>query len=76
MQHMWHVCEIGEMRTRFWWGNLRERDHLEDLSIDGRIIFEWIFKEQDWERVDWIDVARDKDRWRAVLIAELKFEVR
>ena len=23
------------MHTRFWWGNLRERDHLEDIGIDG-----------------------------------------
>jgi len=22
----------------FWWGNLGERDHLEDLSINGRIM--------------------------------------
>ena len=21
-----------------WWGNLRERDHLEDLGVDGRIV--------------------------------------
>jgi len=31
------------MYTGFWWGNLRERDHLEDLGIDGRIILRWIF---------------------------------
>jgi len=60
----------------FWWGNLRERDYLEDLSVDGRIIFEWIFKEQDLEGVNWTDVARDKVSWRAVLIKELKFRVR
>jgi hypothetical protein len=29
---------------RFWWGNLRERDHLEDLDVDGKIILRWIFK--------------------------------
>jgi hypothetical protein len=22
--------EVGEVHTGFWWGNLRERDHLED----------------------------------------------
>jgi hypothetical protein len=27
----------GQVYTRFWWGNLRERDHLEDLGVDGRI---------------------------------------
>jgi len=25
----------GEVYTGFWWGNLRERDHLEDPGIDG-----------------------------------------
>jgi hypothetical protein len=29
--------------TGFWWGNLRDRDHLEDPGVDGRIIFRWIF---------------------------------
>ena len=28
----------GEAYTGFWCGNLRERDHLEDAGIDGRII--------------------------------------
>jgi hypothetical protein len=30
-------------------GDLRERDHLEDLSIGGRIILKWIFKKWDGE---------------------------
>ena len=27
----------------FWWGNLKERIHLEDLGINGRIILRWFF---------------------------------
>jgi len=36
----------GEERryTGFWWGNLRERDHVEDPGIDGRIILRWLFR--------------------------------
>ena len=26
------------MYTGFWWGNLREGDHLEDPGVDGRVI--------------------------------------
>ena len=29
----------------FSWGNLRERDHLEDLRVDGKNNVEWIFQE-------------------------------
>jgi len=34
----------GEAYTEFWWGNLRERDHLGDSGVDGRIILRWIFR--------------------------------
>jgi hypothetical protein len=35
-----HVCETGVTHTGFWWGDLRERDHLQDLGIEGRIILQ------------------------------------
>jgi hypothetical protein len=33
------VARTGEKRLRsgFWWGNLKERDNLENLGIDGSI---------------------------------------
>jgi hypothetical protein len=31
----------------FWWGNLRERNHLEDPGVDGRIILRLIFRTLD-----------------------------
>jgi hypothetical protein len=41
-----HVAWMGrrEACVRFWWGNLRERDHWGDPGIDGRIILGWIFR--------------------------------
>jgi len=33
--------------TGFWWGNLRERSHLEDPGVDGRIILRRIFRKWD-----------------------------
>jgi len=31
---------MGDRRSvyRVWWGSLRERDHLKDPGVDGRII--------------------------------------
>ena len=36
-----------EVYTEFWWGNLRERGHLEDPGVDWRIILRWIFRKWD-----------------------------
>ena len=44
--------ERGEVYTTFWWVNLRERDHLEDQGVNGRIILSWIFSKWDVGGVD------------------------
>jgi hypothetical protein len=41
-----------EVHTGFWWGNLRARDHLEEIGVDGSIILKWIFKKYDEGSVD------------------------
>jgi len=66
------VCstyEKGEEYTGFWWGSLRERDHLRDTGVDGRIIFRWIFRKWDVGGMDWIEMAQVRDRWRALVNA-------
>jgi hypothetical protein len=45
--HVACVGGRGEVHTGFWWGNLRERDHLEDPDICGKIILKWIFRKWD-----------------------------
>jgi hypothetical protein len=51
---------------------LRERDHLEDQVVGGKIILRWIFRKLDGG-MDWIDLGRDRDRWRAFVKAVINF---
>ena len=51
----------GEVHTGFWWGNLRERDYLEDPGVVWRIILRWIFRKCDvgaWSGLIWLRVGK------------------
>jgi len=48
MQNVWGR---GEVYTGFWWGNLKERDHLDNPGINGRIILRWVFRK--WKGGAW-----------------------
>jgi hypothetical protein len=65
----------GEVYTGFWWRNLRERDHLGDPGIDGRIILRWIVRKWDVGGVGWMKLAQDSDRWQALLNAVMNLRV-
>ena len=56
------------MYTKFWSGNLRDGDNLEDSGVDRGIILKLVFEQWDGG-MDWIDLAEDRDRWRALVNA-------
>jgi len=64
---------VGEVCTGCWWISLSKRDHLE-LSVDGNIVLEWNLKIWDGD-LDRIDLAQDRDRWRALVNAVMNLRV-
>jgi hypothetical protein len=64
-----------EAYTGFGWENLREREHLGNPGVDGRIILRWIFMKWDVGCMDWIELAQDRDRCRALVNSVINFWV-
>jgi len=64
---MWHVWERRDAYTGFWWGNPRERDHLEHPGVDGRIILRWTVRKWDvgiWTASSWLRIGKGGGRSR------------
>jgi hypothetical protein len=43
-----HIACVGKMRNAYkiMVGNLKSREHLQDIGVDGRIISEWTLEKQ------------------------------
>jgi hypothetical protein len=50
------------MRIGFWWESQKEGDH-QDLREIG------------WGGMDWIDLAQDRDQWRALVNTVINLRV-
>ena len=53
-------CGTGKVYSGFWWGELRERNHLENFDVDRRIILKWILKKWDgeaWTGLVWLRIG-------------------
>jgi hypothetical protein len=46
-------------------GNVKGRDHSEDLGIDGRIVLNGS-REIGWKGVEWMHLAWDRYQWQGL----------
>jgi hypothetical protein len=59
----------GRKECKVWLEKPEERDHLKDQGVGGKMGLEWILGTLACGGVDWIRLAQDRDRWRAVVSA-------
>jgi hypothetical protein len=57
----------------YWWESQKERDHYEDQDVRGWIILKWILL--GWGGRNWIDLAQDRDMWRALVDTVMNLRV-
>jgi hypothetical protein len=72
---MWHAWERGETCAGFSWESPREKDHLKEQGVDGRMGSKWTVGRLVGGGVEWIYLAQDRDQWRAVVNAVMNFRV-
>ena len=65
MNKLKRVNDVGNVAHVAETENLTERDHLEDVDINGRIILKRIFNNGE-DIVDWTELTQDWNVWRVV----------
>jgi hypothetical protein len=61
------------MHIGYWWESQKEREHWEGQDVGGWTILKWILERQ--AGMEWIDIAQDRDQWRALVNMVLNLQV-
>jgi hypothetical protein len=64
MRWVWHITRKGQRAEhRVLFGRPEEKNHLENLGVDGSIRnIKMDFQEVRWRGMDWIVLSQDRDR--------------
>jgi hypothetical protein len=67
---MWHAWRRTVTNTRFWWRNMKEKDHAENLGTDRRIIRKSILRNRIGG-MNWIYVTQNRNQFLYMWITYL-----
>jgi hypothetical protein len=72
-----HRARMGRrgMHIKYWWENQKERDHWEDQNIGAWIILKRILQRWDGVVLDSIDLAQNRNQWRALVNTVMNLRV-
>jgi hypothetical protein len=62
------------MHIGYWWERQKERDHWEDQDVGGWAI-KMDLREIRCYGMVWIDLAQDRDQWRALVNTVMNLRV-
>jgi len=65
----------GEVYTGFCWGNQRERHYWVEPRCRWEGNIKMDFQEVECRGMDWIELAKDRDRWWALVNAVMNLRV-
>jgi hypothetical protein len=63
------------MHIGYWWESQKETDHQEDQDVRWVDIIKIYLREIGWNGTEWIDLAQQRDQWRALVSTVMKLRV-
>jgi hypothetical protein len=72
-----HVERVwkGGMYIRYCWESQKERDHWKKLRLRWEDNVEMDLRDIGWDGMYWIDLAKDREQWRALVNMVLNLRV-